>query len=193
MTNDWISIAQLGRARGVRGEITGYSLSSKPERFALLKTVRLVFDIPPDAPAGSKPVSPKPVSSIAPPPASYEVEEVWEHRGALVFKFAGIDNMTDAEKLRGAEVQVPRAERVELEPGEYFHSDLIGCEVRERVSGRVVGKVTSFEEYGGPPLLEIDKGKLLIPFVKAICVDIRPEEHLILADIPEGLEDLQRK
>jgi 16S rRNA processing protein RimM len=174
LTSDWISIAQLGRARGLRGEITGYSLSSKPDRFARLKTVRLIADTP----------------AV---PATYEVEEVWEHAGALVFKFVGVDTMTDAEKLRGADVQVPRSERVELEPGEYFHSDLIGCEVRDRVSGRIVGKVTSFEEYGGPALLEIDGGRLLIPFVKAICVDIRPDEHLIVADIPEGLEDLARK
>ena len=100
---------------------------------------------------------------------------------------------SDAEKLRGAEVQVPRSERVELDPGEYFHSDLIGCEVRERVSGRAVGKVTAFEEYGGPPLLEIDGGKILIPFVKAICVDIRPEEKLIQVEIPEGLGNSQQR
>ena len=56
--------------------------------------------------------------------------------------------------------------------------------------GRVVGHVTNFEEYGGPPLIEIDGGKLLIPFVKAICVDIRPDMKLIQVDLPEGLEDL---
>lgn len=124
--------------------------------------------------------------------ASYDVEEVWEHSGELVFKFQGVDSISAAEKLRGAEVQVPRSERVELEPGEYFHSDLIGCEVRERASGRTVGNVTNFEEYGGPPLLEIDGGRMLIPFVKAICVDIRPDEKLIQVEIPEGLEDLQK-
>jgi 16S rRNA processing protein RimM len=118
------------------------------------------------------------------------VEEVWEHGGALVFKFRGVDSISEAEHLRGAEVQVPKSERVTLEPGEYFHSDIIGCEVRERVSGRVIGRVTRFEEYGGPPLIEIDAGRILIPFVKAICVDIRPEEKLILADLPEGLEEL---
>jgi len=125
--------------------------------------------------------------------ASYEVEEVWDHAGALVFKFRGIDSISDAEKLRGAEVQVPRSERVELEPGEYFHSDLIGCEVREQASGRTVGRVTDFQEYGGPPLLEIDGGRLLIPFVKAICVDIRPEDKLIQVDLPPGLEEALEK
>jgi 16S rRNA processing protein RimM len=165
---DWVAVAVLGRPRGNRGELTAESLSSRPERFARLKEVRLMGD-------GS----------------AYQVEEVWEHSGALVFKFHGVDSISDAEKLRGAEVQVPVSERVELEPGEYFHSDLIGCEVRDRLSGRVLGRVTDFEEYGGPPLLEIDGGKMLIPFVKAICVDIRPEEKLIQVDPPEGLEDLE--
>lgn len=157
----------MGRPRGNRGELTAESLSSKPERFAQLKEVRLMGD-----------------------GGAYQVEEVWEHAGALVFKFRGVDSISDAEKLRGAEVQVPRAERVALEPGEYFHSDLIGCEVRERASGRVIGRVTSFEEYGGPPLIEIDGGRILIPFVKAICVDIRPDLKLIQVDLPEGLEEL---
>ena len=166
-TEDWVTVAVLHRPRGNRGEVTAESLSSKPERFARLKKVRLTGD-----------------------GGAYQVEEVWEHAGALVFKFQGVDSISDAEKLRGAEVQVPRCERVELDAGEYFHSDVIGCEVRERVSGRVVGHVTNFEEYGGPPLIEIDGGKLLIPFVKAICVDIRPDMKLIQVDLPEGLEDL---
>jgi len=167
LNSDWVAVAVLGRPRGNRGELTAESLSSRPERFARLKTVRLVGE-----------------------GQAFDVEEVWEHAGALVFKFRGVDSISDAERLRGAEVQVPRSERVALEPGEYFHSDLIGCEVRDRLSGRVIGRVTNFEEYGGPPLIEIDGGRMLIPFVKAICVDIRPEVKLIQVDLPEGLEDL---
>jgi 16S rRNA processing protein RimM len=165
---DWVAVAILHRARGIRGEVTAESLSSKPERFARLKQVRLVGETT----------------------SMHQVEEVWQHGGVLIFKFAGIDSMTDAEKLRGVEVQIPRSERVELEPGEYFHSDVIGCEVRDRVSDRVIGRVTKFEEYGGPPLIEIDGGRLLIPFVKAICVDIQPEAKLIRVDLPDGLETI---
>jgi 16S rRNA processing protein RimM len=118
----------------------------------------------------------------------FEVEKVWDHGGTLVFKFAGVDSISDAEKLRGAEVRVPKAERVELEPGEYFHSDLLGCEVRDRATDRVIGQVTGWEEYGGPALLQIDDGRLLIPFVKAICIEILPDARLIRVDLPEGLE-----
>ena len=60
--------------------------------------------------------------------------------------------------------------------------------MRDRLSGRVIGHVTGWEEYGGPALLQIDEGRLLIPFVKAICVEILPDERLIRVDLPEGLE-----
>lgn len=163
-----MTVAVLVRPRGVRGEITAVSQSSHPERFAQLTSVRL---FPPDKP--------------------YEVERVWDHLGTLVFKFAGVDSMNDAELLRGAEVRIPPEERVALDPGEYFQSDLIGCEVRDHATKRLIGKVTGWEEYGGPSLLQIDNGRILIPFVKAICVDIRPADRVVETILPEGLEDAQ--
>lgn len=167
--SDWVAIAILGRPRGVRGELTAISLSSHPERFAQLKQVYLFG-----------------------PGTPYEVERVWDHQGVPVFKFKGIDSMTDAEPLRGFEVRVPKSERVKAEPGEYFHSDLIGCEVQDAETKRVIGTVTEFEEFGGPPLLRIDNGNLLIPFVKEICTGIHPEQKLILVKLPEGLEDVNK-
>ena len=170
-----VTVAVLGRPRGNRGELTASSLSSRPERFASLKSVCL---------SGG-------AAAFANQP--FDVERIWDHGGTPIFKFAGVDTISGAEQLRGAEVRVPRSQRVELESGEYFHSDLVGCEVRDRVSDRVVGQVTGWEEFGGPALLEIDGGRLLIPFVKAICTDIRPEERLIRVDLPEGLEAVNDK
>jgi len=173
---DWVTVAILVRPRRVRGEITAVSQSSHPERFAQLKSVRLFA---PDKPALNQPS----------PGREFTVERVWDHQGTPVFKFAGVDSMNDAELLRGAEVRIPSSERVPLEPGEYFQSDLVGCEVRDQVSKRLIGKVTGWEEYGGPSLLQIDGGRLLIPFVKAICVDIRPSDRVIETLLPDGLED----
>ena len=163
---DWVTVAVLVRPRGIRGEVTAVSQSGHPERFAQLKSVRLF---------GTG--------------AEYKVERVWDHLGTLVFKFAGVDSMNDAELLRGAEVRIPPGERVALDPGEYFQSDLIGCEVRDHLTKRVIGRVTGWEEYGGPSLLQVDGGRILIPFVKAICVDIRPADRVIETLLPEGLEN----
>jgi 16S rRNA processing protein RimM len=165
-------VAVLGRPRGNRGELTATGFSDHPDRYARLKTVWLV-------------------GQALSPATQYVVEEVWEHDGKLIFKFEGVNSISEAEALRGAEVRVPKAERVELEPGEFFLADLVGCEMRDRVSGKLYGKVTGWEEGGGAVLLDIDEGRMLVPFVKAICTEIHPELGIIRVDLPEGLEDLQ--
>ena len=167
-----VTVAVLGRPRGNRGELTASSLSSRPERFSSLTSVTL---------SGGD-------SHLA--DVSFDIEEVWDHAGTLIFKFAGVDSINDAEKLRGAEVRIPLAERVELEPGEFFHSDLVGFDLCDRATGRRIGKVTGWEEFGGPALLEIDDGRMLVPFVKAICTEVQLEAKIIRVDLPEGLEEI---
>jgi len=93
----------LTRAWGLRGDLVAIPFSDHEERFQNLDRVYLFGD-------GRK----------------YEVESVREVSGSLVFKFRGIDSMSDAELWRGAEVRIPREERLALEPGEFFLSDLAG-------------------------------------------------------------------
>jgi len=162
---DWVTVALLGRARGIRGEVTAISFS-KPERYQSLREVFLF-------PEGSR----------------REVESAWFHDNRLILKFRGVDTMSDAERLAGCEVRVPRSERVPLEPGEYFESDLIGCEVVERDGGASLGRVTALQDAGGSGVLEVEGG-LLIPFARAICVAIEPEARRIVVDLPEGLKEL---
>ena len=167
MDDEWVTVAILGRARGIRGELTAISLS-KPERYAGLREV-FIF------PDGSR----------------HEVESAWFHDNRLILKFRGVDTMSDAERLTGCEVRVPRGERMHLDAGEYFESDLIGCEVVERNGGASLGRVTAFEDGGSSGVLEVE-GKLLIPFVRAICVAIQPEARRIVVDLPAGLKELNQ-
>jgi 16S rRNA processing protein RimM len=165
--SEWVTVAVLGRARGIRGEITAFALS-KPERYASLREVFLF-------PEGSR----------------QELESAWFHDNRLILKFRGVDTMSDAERLSGCEVRVPRAERMLLEPGEYFESDLIGCEVIERDTGAALGRVTAFQDAGCSGVLEVE-GRLLIPFVRAICVAIEPQARRIVVDLPAGLKELNQ-
>ncbi len=164
---EWVTVAVLGRPRGNRGEVTATGFSSHADRYARLQTVHLFGE--------GKP---------------YTVEEVWEHNGKLVFKFQGVNSISEAELLRGFEVRVPKTERPVLEAGEFFLADLVGCELRDRVSDKLYGKVTGWEEGSAQVLLDIDDGKMLVPFVKAICTQIHPELGYIKVDLPEGLDSL---
>jgi 16S rRNA processing protein RimM len=168
--DDWVTVAILGRVRGRKGELVAAPLC-KPERMEQLREV-YVFG---DSESGTL----------------YTIEEAWWHEGRLIVKFAGVDSISQAETLAGSELRIPASERPILEPGEYYQSDLIGCEVIERGSGESLGRVTKFAESGGPGLLEV--GDLMIPFARAICVEIDPEHKRILVDLPEGLKDVNRQ
>lgn len=171
MNADWITIAVLGSTHANRGEITGVAMTSKPERFQKLREAWLCGE------SGE--------------PQRVEVESVWEHGNRLVFKFRGIDTISDAEVWRGAEVRVSRADREPLDDGEFYISDLEGCEVWDRKRGDRVGCVVAMREFGGPGLLELDNG-LLIPYARAICVKIDPAARRIDVELPEGLRELNQ-
>ena len=50
--------------------------------------------------------------------------------------------------------------------------------------------VTGWQETGGPIVLEVDSGRILVPFVKSIFKKIDPAGREIRAELPEGLEEL---
>ena len=119
-----------------------------------------------------------------------EIESVWEHRNHPVFKFRGIDTMTEAEQLQGFELRIPLAERAPVPEGEYFHSDLIDCQVVER-DGTALGTVTAWEDFGGTGILVVAGAKeLMIPFAKKFLVEIDVAGKRIVVDLPEVLKEL---
>jgi 16S rRNA processing protein RimM len=174
VNTDWVTLAVLGRTHANRGEINAVSTTSKSDRLENLREAWLFSD------------------DNGLPPQRVEIAEFWRHNGRPVFKFAGIDSISDAEVWQGAEVRVPAADRAPLEEGEYYFSDLVGCEVIERATGDGLGRVIAMQEYGSPSgTLELDNG-MLIPFVRSICVHIDTAARRIEVDTPEGLRDLNR-
>ncbi len=117
-----------------------------------------------------------------------EVENTWMHGDHLILKFKGVDTISDAEKLAGAEVSIPFEQRAALAEDEVYQSDLIGCEVVD-ASGRSLVLVEDFQETGGTPLLRVGES-LLIPFAKSICTKIDLEHKQITVNLPDGLLDL---
>ena len=172
MDADRIVIADILRARGVRGEVLAKSQTDVPGRFQSLKGVQVRLADGRDL--------------------SLQLESAWEHKGDWVLKFRDIDDMDSAERLRGAELWVSPQERGQLAEGEYFQSDLLGCQVVEKATGKALGVVAGWQQYGGPPLLQVKCGEseVLIPFVSAICRDVDLSARLVRVELPEGLLDL---
>jgi 16S rRNA processing protein RimM len=158
--------------QGRRGEVAAELHTSFPERFAERRELSGV------ARDGSR--------------RELELQGHWFHKGHVVLKFAGVDSISDAERLAGLELQIPAEERAELQAGAAYISDLVGCEVVNR--GSVVGSVADVQFGAGEaPLLVIKRGEqeFLVPYAEAFLKRTDLAARRIEFELPEGLLEAQ--
>ncbi len=164
-------LAEILRARGIRGEVVARSQTDVPGRMEHLTNAcaRLTdgLDVP------------------------VEIAASWQHKGDWVLKFSGVDSIEAAERFRGADLWVEFADRGTLDEGDFFRSDLVGCQIIDICKGEAIGVVAGWQQYGGPPLMEVrvNGREALIPFVAAQCaVDL--SARTIRMHLPGGLLEL---
>ena len=118
----------------------------------------------------------------------------------MVLKFAGVDSISDAEQLAGMELQIPQEQRVELEAGAAYVSDLVGCEVLVHTADglAVIGSVGDVQFGAGEAPLLVVKGKhgdheqeYLVPYAEAFLKRTDLERRRIEMELPEGLLEAQ--
>ena len=120
------------------------------------------------------------------------LENSWPHKQRLVFKFEGIDSISDAETLIGGEIQIPAEQRADLEQGAAYISDLVGCQVFVAGKGEI-GAVSDVSFGAGEaPILEIREAnkEYLIPFAQAYIRSIDTTAKRIELQLPEGMLEL---
>ena len=82
--------------------------------------------------------------------------------------------------LKGVEIQVDRADFPPTQDDEFYHADLIGCEVIGQQGARL-GTVVAVDDHGAQQVLRLDDG-MLIPFVEAIVQSVDVAARRIQAD-----------
>jgi 16S rRNA processing protein RimM len=169
---DFITIAKVAKTQGRVGEVAAALFTDFPERFA---TRKRLFAL-----SGRKENSRR----------ELQVENYWFHKGQVVFKFAGVDSISQAEELIGCELQVPLRERVALEDDAVYLSDLKGCTVFDQ--GSAIGTVEDVQfDSGEAPLLVVKGQKeYLVPFASEFIARIAIEEKRLEMKLPAGLLDV---
>ena len=167
--NEWVVLATIVRSRGLRGEMFVDSLSGGPETFQ-----------------GRNVWLRRGVDALRPA----QIDKAWLQSGRVVIHLTGVDSIEAAEALRGIELCVRPEDRLPLDEGEFYLSDLIGCELFD--DGNLVGPVVAWQESPGAILLTVRHGsrEALVPLVKAICHTVDTANRRILANLPIGLLDL---
>ena len=166
---EFITLARVVKTQGRHGEVAVEVLSDVPDRFVQGMKLHAL------GPDGGR--------------REIQVEGFWPHKALLVLELAGIDSITAAEALLGCELQVPRAERAELEPGWNYVSDLAGCVVLD--GEREIGEVRKVEFGAGeaPLLVVVAAGskEYEIPFAEAYLKRVDLAARRIEMALPEGM------
>ncbi|OHV38168.1 MULTISPECIES: ribosome maturation factor RimM [Pseudofrankia] len=173
-----IVVGRIGKAHGVRGDVTIDVRTDVPERRF---TVGARFERPSD---GSDLV-------IA--------TSRW-HSGRLLIRFEGVADRTAAEGLRGivltidADLAGDAADPDEPDDdGElWWDRDLVGLRA-VAPDGSLLGEVTDIVHTAAGELLAIGKpggGEHLVPFVHDIVPTVDPAGGRLVVDAPPGLLDL---
>lgn len=106
----------------------------------------------------------------------------------FLMKLAGVLDRNAAEALRGASVEVDRAE-IPMEDGDIFIADLVGCEAR-LPDGTPYGTIVRLE-LGPQVRLVIHHGAVerLLPLVDELVPAIDLGARVVTVDPPEGLPE----
>jgi len=105
-------------------------------------------------------------------------------------KLRGVDSISDAERLRDAELRIPIAEVAPLDDGSFYTFQLKGCRV---FSGdEFLGTVTDVLDSGGTELLKVDRDQheTLIPFAESYLKKVDLAGRRIDVELPDGLREL---
>jgi 16S rRNA processing protein RimM len=152
-----ICVARLGAAHGVRGEVKLWSFTADPA-----------------AVAGYGPFETADGRVV-------EIEALRPAKEFFVARLKGVADRTAAERLRNAELFVPR-ERLPAtdDSDEFYHADLIGLAVVD-ASGAALGSVVALHNFGAGDLIEVRRAEsrdtVLLPFTQAAVPEI---------DVPGG-------
>ncbi|MFC5953687.1 ribosome maturation factor RimM [Streptomyces pratens] len=164
-------VARIGRAHGIKGEVTVEVRTDEPE-----------LRLGPGAVLATDPASAGPLT----------IETGRVHSGRLLLRFEGVRDRTGAEALRNTLLiaEIDPDEQPEDED-EYYDHQLIDLDVVTR-DGQPVGRITEIAHLPTQDLFVVERpdgGEVLVPFVEQIVTEIDLEEQRAVIDPPPGLID----
>jgi 16S rRNA processing protein RimM len=164
---DWVCVAAVAGAHGLRGALRLRCFTERPE------------DVAAYGPVFSRDGE-----------RAFALEVIGPARGGVLARAEGIDDRDAAEALRGAELFIPRSALPEPAPEEFYYGDLEGMEAL-RPDGSRVGVVHTVDNFGAGDLIEVaadDGQRISLPFTREAVPVIDLERRRLVIRPPAELE-----
>ena len=151
---EYFEIGQITNTHGLKGEVKARSFTESKKGFEKLSSILIDFK-------GEL--------------KKYDIEKVRYQNEVILLKLKGVDDIEEAEKLKGYYIKIPRDVAKKTEENEFFIADLIGCEVYEN---ELIGVISDVFTAGASDVYVVKrKGKkdLLIPAIESVIKKIDVE------------------
>jgi len=168
MTDKLICIGQFLGAHGVKGLVKLVSFTEEPENI-------IKYGVLTDAKGK----------------VSYAVKLNSWNKTHFIASVEGVADRTQAEKLKGVKLHVPRSKLPKAAKGQYYYVDLIGLEARLEDGSRF-GEVIDMKNYGAGDILEVkltNGKKMLYPFSDAVIPQVDLEAGYLTINPPVYVSD----
>ena len=123
-------------------------------------------------------------------PLKLTVESARQHKGFILVKFVGYDNINDVQAFRDHELMVSGKDQQPLEDGQYYYHQIIGLSVKT-VDGEELGTIKEILSPGVNDVWVVQRdGKkdLLLPVIDDVVKDVDLDAGEVTVELMEGLE-----
>ncbi len=160
-------IGIIVKPQGIKGEVKVKPVSPDPERFNDLEKVYIRL------------------KNLQ----TYSIENIRISNSFVFLKLAQIDSRNDAELLRGKEILISEDQLIDLDDGEYFVHDLIGCQIISE-DGLIIGEISDIIQNSSNDiyLVKNQKGhEYLIPAIADVIQKVDIQAKQITIHVLDGL------
>lgn len=166
-----LRVGVITSPHGIKGEVKVFPTTDDAKRFKELKKV--ILD------TGKEYIP-------------MEIEHVKFFKNMVILKFRGYDNINEIEKYKSRDLLITRDQAVDLEPDEYFITDLIGLAVVSD-QGAELGTLKDVLETGANDVYVVamkDGKELMLPAIGDCILNVDLEQGRMEVHVLEGLMDL---
>jgi 16S rRNA processing protein RimM len=160
-------IGIIVKPQGIKGEVKVKPVSPDPERFNYLEKVYIRL---------------KNVQT-------YSIENIRISNSFVFLKFAQINSRNDAELLRGKEILISEDQLIDLDDGEYFVHDLIGCQIISE-DGLIIGEIEDIIQSSSNDIYLVKNRKgheYLIPAIADVIQKVDIQAKQVTIHVLDGL------
>jgi 16S rRNA processing protein RimM len=173
MSEKWFTVGKIVNTHGLRGELKILSQTDFADvRFA----------------AGSKLLMQNEENGT-----TFDVKVISSrpNKNVYILKLEGFNDINQVEKYKGWVLKVSEANLVDLDEGEYYYHEIIGCRVVTE-EGEELGTISEILSPGANDVWVVDRPKgsgkqLLLPVIDEVLISVNTTEKTVTVRLMEGL------